>query len=140
MYEYRSGTRFGTRELIDQMALEMEKKAEECEALRSELARVNSLLREAEGDVVTLRQECGAAKRNLAAAQEERARIVSILGLDDLDATASASVSKYVPESTRPQAVTDSCGVRAETDSSLSEYASATLERMRELNRTLPKI
>ncbi len=128
------------RDLIGQMAMEMEKKAEECKGLRSELAKKDQLLQQAENTISMLQQECRAAKRDLAAAEEERAKIASILGFGDSEVNIDRSMPKHASKPTYVPSDAPPYAVQLEFDSSLSGYASAALERIRELNRTLPTI
>lgn len=129
-----------TRSLIDQMSMEMEKKAKECESLRSELSKKEAALRRAEKDNAVLRQEHYAAMRDLADAREEKAKIASILGLDGLEADAAQPSPKHASSFDFLQPVTPSTSGYDDADTRLSEYASTALERMRNLNRTLPMI
>ncbi len=155
MYGYGRGASMTARELIDQMAVEMEKKAKECAALRCELARMDSLLRAAESNVASLRQERDEARSDLATAREEKSRIASILGLDYSGASGAhfasgcAGEPEYRCATGGPagrHAASEPAGQRAAGDSrnveepGLSDYATAVLERMRELNRTLPVV
>lgn len=155
MYGYGMGTSMTTRELIDQMAMEMEKKAKECEALRRELAKKDSLLKEAEQNTAVLRQECREARSGLAAAQEEKSRIAQILGLDCQGASGAHFAAECTDEPAYRSGVADPAGRHAASepaerqaatdsrnveDPGLTDYASAVLERMRELNRTLPTV
>lgn len=135
MDRYRDYSSSTIGELIGQMAVEMEKKSDECQSLRVELTKKNSQLDQMSKRVDALEEECRSFRRDLSCAQEERAKIAEILGLrgtSDSDArvpqeTSSSYVQVPVPHSevARPAVETD-----------LMEYAKATLERMRQLNRT----
>lgn len=122
-------------ELIGQMAIEMEKKSDECQSLRVELTKKNSQLDQMSRRVDALEEECRSFRRDLSCAQEERTKIAEILGLkgtSDSDARVPQGTSSaylQVPTSRSDAA-------RPATEVDLMEYAKATLERMRQLNRT----
>lgn len=140
MSGYYGKTSSGIRDLISQMMVEMENIAEECKKLRSELSKKDLLLKQAEDNVLMLQRECRAARQDLAAAQEDKAKIASILGFEGKGTDAfpvredTSRVEAYAPVSS------PSGQAQADADLDLSDYASAALERMRELNRRVPSI
>lgn len=119
--------------LIGQMAIEMEKKADECKALRSELAKKDSQLVKMSRRVEALEEECRSFRQDLACAQEERTKIASILGLEDSGGAAVRMLQETMPAHARPP-MSRTDGARPAAEADLVEYAAATLERMRRLN------
>lgn len=119
---------------IGQMAIEMEKKADECKALQSELAKKDSQLVKMSRRIEALEEECRSFRQDLVCAQEERTKIASILGLEDSGGAAVRMPREMVPAHAQaPMSRTD--GGRPAAEADLAEYAAATLERMRRLNR-----
>lgn len=141
MYGYGSVESSTVRDLISQMAVEMEKKANECQALREEIARKDRDLEQALSQVKTLENrlrrssdECAAAMRNLGAAQEDREKIAGILGYkNDKNSMARQSLKSIPDPSVDPSCVYSGIGHSNEV-SDLSGFAQATLDRMRGYN------
>ncbi len=141
MCEYGINDSSTIRDLISQMALEMEKKAKECQSLREEIAKKDSEINRASERIRTLEarcrrsaDECMAAKRDLDAAQEEREKIAVILGYKDNKASTVRLSLKSIPDPSVEPSDTYRPGRHADETSDLSGFAKATLDRMREYN------